>query len=236
MKTARARMIFDYLRKAVSPDGAGFSDGQLLRQYFASRDEAAFTVLVRRHGPMVLAVCRRLLDHAEDAEDAFQAAFIVLARKGRSVAGQLAIGGWLHGVAYRAALDVRKRGARRRSKEQQVEDMPHQLVMPEEAQSELLAKLDRELNRLPEKHRIPVVLCELEGRSRKEAARQLGLAEGTLSRRLTTARKTLVKRMAGRGLAAAGASLTALFASKAGAVCVPGTAFSSTISLHLPRP
>jgi RNA polymerase sigma factor (sigma-70 family) len=229
VKTARARMIFDCLRRAVLPPGAGLTDGQLLRQYFAYQDEDAFAALVRRHGPMVLGVCRRLLRRAEDAEDAFQAAFVVLARKGLRIAERQTIGGWLHGVAYRVALDVRRRGARRRSKEHQVEDMPHPLAMPEEDQSELLAKLDRELARLPEKYRVPVVLCELEGRSRKEAARQLGLPEGTLSSRLATARKTLAKRMAGHGPAVAGASLTALFASQAGAVVVPGPLVASTV-------
>jgi RNA polymerase sigma factor (sigma-70 family) len=229
VKTARARMIFDCLRRAALPEGAGLTDGQLLQRYFAHRDETAFSALVRRHGPMVLAVCRRLLHRVEDAEDAFQAAFVILARKGRGVAGQQTVGGWLHGVAYRVALDVRRRGARRRAKEQQVEIMPQPIIMPGEDQSELVAVLDRELTRLPEKYRLPVVLCELEGRSRKEAARQLGLPEGTLSSRLATARKTLAQRMAAHGPAVTGASLTALFASEAGAVVVPGPLVASTV-------
>jgi RNA polymerase sigma factor (sigma-70 family) len=229
VKTARARMIFDCLRRAVQPQGAGLTDGQLLRQYFAHRDEAAFAALVRRHGPMVLAVCRRLLRRVEDAEAAFQAAFVVLARKGIRVAERQTVGGWLHGVAYHVALNVRKRRARCQAKERQVEIMPHPLVMPEEDQSELLAVLDRELARLPEKYRLPVVLCELEGRSRKEAARQLGLPEGTLSSRLATARKTLAKRMAAHGSAVTGASLTALFALDAGAAVVPGPLVASTV-------
>jgi RNA polymerase sigma factor (sigma-70 family) len=229
VKTAKARMIFDCLRRAAQPSGAGLTDGQLLRLYADRRDEAAFAALVGRHGPMVLGVCRRLLAHPEDAEDAFQAAFIVLARKGHRVAGQPTIGGWLHGVAYRVALTVRIRGARRQAKERQVEFMPHPLVMPEEDQSELLAVLDRELARLPEKYRLPVVLCELEGRSRKDAARQLGLPKGTLSSRLAAARKTLARRMAAHGPAVTGASLTALFASKAGAAVVPGPLVASTV-------
>jgi RNA polymerase sigma factor (sigma-70 family) len=229
VKTAKARMIFDCLRRAVQPSGAGLTDGQLLRQYFAHRDEAAFAALVRRHGPMVLAVCRRLLRSVEDAEDAFQATFIVLARKGHRVAGQPMVGGWLHGVAYHVALTVRKRGARRQAKERQVEIMPHPLLMPEEDQSELLAVLDRELTRLPEKYRLPVVLCELEGRSRKDAARQLGLPEGALSSRLAAARKTLARRMAAHGPAVTGASLTALFASEAGAAVVPGSLVAATV-------
>jgi RNA polymerase sigma factor (sigma-70 family) len=229
VKTARARMIFDCLRRAVLPSGAGLTDGQLLRQYFAHQDETAFAALVRRHGPMVLAVCRRLLRRSEDAEDAFQAAFVILARKGLRIAERQTIGGWLHGVAYNVALDARRRGARRRAKEQQVETMPQPIVMPGEDQSELLAVLDRELTRLPEKYRLPVVLCELEGQSRKEAARHLGLPEGTLSSRLATARRTLAKRMAGHAPAVTGASLTALFASEAGAAVVPGPLVASTV-------
>jgi RNA polymerase sigma factor (sigma-70 family) len=229
VKTSRAQIILDCLRKAVRPEGAGLTDGQLLRHYVTRRDEAAFAVLVRRHGSMVLALCRRMLRHAEDAEDAFQATFVILARKGHRIAGRQMIGGWLHGVAYRVALDVRRRAARRQAKEHQVKDMPHPPALPEEMSQDLLGVLDRELARLPDKYRLPVVLCELEGRSRKEAARQLGLPEGTLSSRLATARKTLARRMAGYGAAVTAASLGTLFASEAGAACVPASLLSSTV-------
>jgi RNA polymerase sigma factor (sigma-70 family) len=229
VKTARAQMILGCLRKALQSQCAGLTDGQLLGRFIARRDEDAFGALVRRHGPMVFGVCRRILRHAQDAEDAFQAAFLVLARKASRLRDREAVGSWLYGVAYRAALGARASSLRRKVKEQQVETMPHPLVMPEEGQHELLAVLDRELARLPEKYRLPVVLCELEGRSRKEAARQLGLPEGTLSSRLATARKTLAKRMAGHGAAVTGASLTALFASEAGAAVVPGPLVASTV-------
>ncbi len=168
---------------------------------------------------MVMGVCRRILRHAHDAEDAFQATFLVLARKASRLRDREAVGSWLYGVAYRAALGARAAGLRRKAKEQQVEDMPHPLVVTEEGQAELLAVLDRELARLPEKYRIVVVvLCELEGRSRKAAASQLAFAlpEGTLSSRLATARKMLAQRMAGHGAAVTGASVTALLASEAG--------------------
>jgi RNA polymerase sigma factor (sigma-70 family) len=229
VKTARAQMILGCLSKALQPHSDGLTDGQLLGQFVARRDEAAFATLVRRHGPMVFSVCRRILRNAHDAEDAFQATFLVLARKASRLRDREAVGSWLYGVAYRAALGARASGLRRKTKEQQVETMPHSLVVPHEGQSELLAVLDQELARLPEKYRLPVVLCELEGRSRKEAARQLGLPEGTLSSRLATARKTLAKRMAGHGPAVTGASLTALFASEAGAAVVPGPLVISTV-------
>src|SRR5450755_1660994 len=153
--------MINHLRKAVALELTRLSDGQLLRQYVTQRDEASFAVLVRRHGSMVLAVCCRVIGHAQDAEDAFQATFLVLARKAAQAAKWQTVGGWLHGVAYRAALDIKRRVARRRAKEHQVENMPHPLVTPEEDRSELLAALDRELTRLPEKLLLPVVLCEL---------------------------------------------------------------------------
>jgi RNA polymerase sigma factor (sigma-70 family) len=226
VKTARAQMILGCLRKALQPHSDSLTDGQLLGQFVARRDDAAFATLVRRHGPMVFGVCRRILRHAQDAEDAFQATFLVLARKASRLRDREAVGSWLYGVAYRAALGARTSGLRRKAKEQQVETMPHPLVTPEENQAELLAQLDQELARLPEKFRIAVVLCELEGRSRKEAARQLGLPEGTLSSRLGRARKMLARRMGGP---VTGASLTALFASEVGAAVVPGPLVISTV-------
>ena len=228
MKTGRVRMMLGRLREAALSNGGGFSDGQLLGQFVARRDDAAFAALVRRHGPMVLAVCRRVLRHAQDAEDAFQATFLVLAKKAAAVADREAVAGWLHGVAYRAALGARASALRRRAKERQVEAMPHPVAPPQDDQRELLELLDRELARLPEKYRLPVVLCELEGRSRKEAARQLGLPEGTLSSRLATARKTLAARLSGGGAAVSAAALGTLFTEGARAACVPGRLLLST--------
>ncbi len=176
-----------------------------------------------------MGVCRRILRHAHDAEDAFQATFVVLARKAARIVDREAVGSWLYGVAYRAALGARASELRRKAKEQQVGDMPHPLVVTEEGQAELLAVLDRELARLPEKYRIAVVLCELEGRGRKATAGQLGLPEGTLSSRLAAARKMLARRMASHGAAVTGASVTALLASEAGAACIPAPLVASTI-------
>jgi RNA polymerase sigma factor (sigma-70 family) len=180
-------------RAALLRDGAGLTDGELLENFITRPDEGYFEALVRRHGPMVLGVCRRFLRNPHDAEDAFQAAFLVLAQRAASVVPRDLVGNWLYGVAYRTALAARRAAARRRAREKQVPDMPEPQVEMEETWLELLPLLDRELNRLPAIYRAPVVLCHLEGRTRKEAAQQLGLPVGTVSGRLTTALRLLAK-------------------------------------------
>jgi RNA polymerase sigma factor (sigma-70 family) len=217
MATTGLRKLLGQLHQALPAPG-GLPDGQLLAHFLATRDEAAFAALVRRHGPMVLGVCRRLLGHEHDAEDAFQATFLVLARRGESVVKRESVGSWLHGVACRTALQAAAANARRRARERQVENMPHPEVAPAEPH-DWLPLLDRELARLPEKYRAVLVLCDLEGRPRREAARQLGVPEGTVSSRLATARKTLAGRLARHGLAPAGAALAAALAE--GAVAAP---------------
>ena len=207
MPTTGLRILLEQLRQAA-PAGGSVPDGQLLAHFIATRDEAAFAALVRRHGPMVLGVCRRLLGSYHDAEDAFQATFLVLARRAASVLNRESVGSWLYGVACRTAMQAAAANARRRAQERQVEDMPHPKVMPEEPR-DWLPLLDRELGRLPEKYRAAVVLCDLEGCPRREAARHLGVPEGTLSSRLTTARKMLARRLARSGLAPAGGALAA---------------------------
>ena len=201
------RQVLQHLQQG----GGGLSDGQLLARFVAARDEASFVALVRRHGPMVLGVCRRVLRDLHDAEDAFQATFLVLARKAASVIKGESVGCWLHGVAYRTALEARALNARRRARERPMKDMPHPPVAPAEA-DDWRPLLDRELNRLPEKYRAAIVLCDLEGYARKEAARQLGVPEGTLSSRLAAARQMLAKRLAGCGLALSGGALAAALA------------------------
>jgi RNA polymerase sigma factor (sigma-70 family) len=232
MATGRTTVL-QQLRETLLPlSGGGLTDGQLLGQFVAHRDERAFAALVRRHGPMVLAVCRRLLRHTQDAEDAFQATFLVLARKAPSMRDREAVGSWLSGAARLAALKARSMNARRRKKEQQVEDMPHPQVRPKEPDRELLALLDAEVGRLPEKYRLPVVLCELEGRTRREVARQLGLPEGTLSSRLATARKLLAKRLARCGTAFSAAGLVAALSQEVSAA-LPPHLVSSTVRAAL---
>ncbi len=214
---------------ALRRDGAGLSDGQLLEHFVGRRDAAAFEALVRRHGPMVLGVCRRLLRDPHDADDAFQATFLVLVRKAGSVAPRELVGNWLYGVAYRTALEARAAAARRRTREKQVPAMPEPCAEPDQGCHELRALLDRELSRLPEKYRVPVVLCELEGRPRKEVARQLRVPEGTLSSRLAAARKLLARRLRGRGAAWTGGALSAALAENAARAGLPAVLVSSVI-------
>src|SRR6516225_6874494 len=148
---------------AVSAPGVFVTDERLLESFVTRRDEAAFEALARRYGPMVLGVCRRVLGNPHDAEDAFQATFLVLVCKAASVRRREPVGSWLYGVAYRTALEAKGRLARRRVRERQVRDMPQPTAEPEEELRELLPVLDRELSRLPEYYRAAVVLCDLEG-------------------------------------------------------------------------
>src|SRR4029077_19229462 len=169
-----------------------------------AREEAAVGALVGRPGPLVLGVCRRVLGNAADAEDAFQAAFLVLVRKARALASRAVIGAWLHGVARRTALKAMATAAHRRVKERTV-GRPE--AQPEEARNDWLPRLDEELSRLPEKYRLPIVLCDLEGKTRREAAEQLGWPEGTVAGRLARSRTMLAKALARHGVVFSGGAL-----------------------------
>jgi RNA polymerase sigma factor (sigma-70 family) len=199
-----------HLSRTLLRAATDLTDGQLLDRFLAGREEAAFEAVVRRHGPMVLGVCRRILGNAADADDAFQATFVVLVRRARELAGRGTVGDFLYGVAYHTALKARAQAVKRRVKEARVAPPECDPAGPAE-RDELLRLLDRELARLPGKYREPVVLCDLEGRSRAEVAALLGIPEGTLSSRLTTARRTLAGRLSRHGLAvSAGAVAAAL--------------------------
>jgi RNA polymerase sigma factor (sigma-70 family) len=201
--------------------GGGLTDGQLLGRFIATRDETSFAALVRRHGPMVLGVCCRVLHDFHDAEDAFQATFLVLARRAASVAKRESVGCWLYGTAYRTAMEARTMSARRRARERPVQDMPHPAVIPAEAQ-DWRPLLDRELSLLPEKYRSAIVLCDLEGRTRRDAARLLKIPEGTLSSRLASGRQMLAKRLARCGVALSGGALAVALSQRASAAVTAG--------------
>jgi RNA polymerase sigma factor (sigma-70 family) len=230
MRNSPARAVIERLRKAVlRTDGGDVTDGQLLQRFIEARDQVAFEALVRRHGPMVLGVCRRLLGHAHDAEDAFQAAFLVLARKAASVVPREAVGNWLYGVAYHTALKAQAAAARRRAKEKQVTVMPEPQAAPEDRWQDWLPLLDRELSRLPDHYRTPVVLCDLAGQARKDVALRLKIPEGTLSSRLTTARRMLARRLRQHGLVVGGGALAGALSEGATAACVPAALVVSTV-------
>jgi RNA polymerase sigma factor (sigma-70 family) len=186
------------------------TDGDLLARFVTGRDEAAFAELVGRHGPAVLAVCRRVTTHAHDAEDAFQATFLVLARKAHRVRPGEPLAAWLYGVAVRAARKAAIRAWRRRDRETLVAAVPDGPARAAEPFDPDVARaVVEEVDQLSARYRAAVVLCELEGRPRAQAARELGIAEGTLSSRLAAARKTLAARLSARGLGPAALAVLA---------------------------
>jgi RNA polymerase sigma factor (sigma-70 family) len=209
----------------------GMTDAQLLERFLARSDDAedAFAALVHRHGPMVLGVCRRMLPSAHDAEDAFQATFLILARRAAAIGRRERLANWLYGVAVRVAKEARRRAARRQARERRAMDgtrAESESEQPGGEWDDLLPILDEELSRLPDRYRTAMVACELEGKSRSEAAHQLGIPEGTLSTHLARGRKLLRERLVRRGV-----SLGALAALPRGAAeaAVPERLFQSTV-------
>ncbi|HJZ91398.1 MAG TPA: RNA polymerase sigma factor, partial [Gemmataceae bacterium] len=197
-----------HLRRAILPSvGGELTDGQLLSAYVASRDEAALTSLVRRHGPMVWGVCRRILGDHHDAEDAFQATFLVLVRRARSIRSRELLANWLYGVARQTALKARATAARRRRRERHVPNPPEPAAPTQVVEPDLRAVLDDALARLPARYRTPIVLCDLQGRTRTEAAGELGWPEGTVAGRLARGRHMLGQRLARRGVHVASAAI-----------------------------
>src|SRR4051812_8000652 len=192
--------VHSVIRSARSAALRHDSDGALVEAFVRRRDEAAFEALLRRHGPMVLGVCRAVLPNEADAEDAFQATFLVLARKAASVRDAASVCAWLHGVAYRTALRARTDFTRRRKHEGQV--TPPEATPPQDLTwREVQRVLHEEMVRLGEGYRAPLVLCYLQGKTQDEAARLLGLPRGTLKGRLERGRAMLRKRLERRGLA-----------------------------------
>jgi RNA polymerase sigma factor (sigma-70 family) len=218
-----------HLRELLARDARALTDHQLLEWYVARRDESAFEAIVRRHGPMVLGVCRRLLGSPQDAEDAFQAVFLVLARRAASLSRKDLLGNWLYGVAHRTSLAAKARRLRQHAREIQVKVMPQPAINSPAPSDDWLPLLDQELSRLPEKYRIPIVLCDLEGRTRREAAWQLQIPEGTLSSRLAAARKMLARRLRRHGPVLSGGALAAALAERAASAGIPSTMLSTAV-------
>lgn len=210
MAQAPAGTVLHYIAKLVDSGRArNLTDAQLLAQFVGGRDEASFGYLIERHGQLVWRVCRRVLEDDQDAEDAFQAAFLLLAQYAASIRRGQTLASWLYRVAYRTAVKASKDRARRFQCERQVRGMAGNEKLSDLTWRELQEVLGEELERLPEKYRAPFVLCCLEEKSKPEAARQLGWKEGTISSRLAEARKRLQKRLSSRGIALSAALCTA---------------------------
>jgi RNA polymerase sigma factor (sigma-70 family) len=215
-------LVLQHLRKLLRREGAGgVADSELLSRFLRQRDEAAFEVLVWRHGPMVLAVAQRLLHHSHDAEDVLQATFLTLVRKAGSIGKRESLGSWLYKVAYRIALRVRARTARIAARTVPMMDVSTAASAHEEvAGRELRPLLDAAIGRLPEKYRLPIVLCHLQGKTQREVAAQLGCSLGTVSTRLIRARELLRRQLARQGVVPSAGLLAAVLGSGA-AVSAP---------------
>ena len=189
---------------------AGLPDVQLLKRYVNHRDELAFEALVERHGPMVMSVCRGILVDPNDAEDAFQASFLLLARKAGSLRVSGALGGWLHRVSCRVALQLKSEAARRRDRERRAAELAGTGSVSSTAWDDRDTILHEEIDRLPERYRQPIVLCYLEEMTYQQAANHLHWSEGSTQGRLRRARDLLKARLTRRGVTLSGAGLSAL--------------------------
>ncbi len=222
MADRHANPVARYLRRL---SGQGASDADLLRRFVGGNDHAAFELLVYRYERLVMGTCLRVLGHPQDAEDAFQATFLVLARKAGAIGRGEAVGGWLYKVAYRAALRARAEAARRpRAGGIDLSSVEAPEAAPAESPWDgWWPQLDEAVNGLPEKYRVPLVLCYLQGKTYEQAAGELGCPKGTVSIRLTRAREMLRRRLARRGLAAPAALLVAASGRRASAGSVQTT-------------
>jgi len=208
------------------------TDRQLLERFTSGRDggaEAAFRALVARHGAMVLGVCRRILRDSNDADDAFQATFLILVRKAGSVRVTDSLGRWLYGVSYRVAIRARSIAARRGARESAAGETLPAPPDPEADREEIRAALDEELVRMPQRYRVPIVLCDLDGLTHEQAAQQLGCPVGTIKSRLARGRERLRDRLVRRGWTPA-AGFTALAISTPGSeAAVPHPLMETTV-------
>ncbi|HYT93179.1 MAG TPA: sigma-70 family RNA polymerase sigma factor [Gemmataceae bacterium] len=225
MTTASLHAVARYVRHLSEQDTRALSDFQLLDRFTTHQDEAAFTELVRRHGPMVLGVCRRVLNNGHDAEDAFQAAFLVLVRKAASIRQHDAISGWLYRVAYRLALRARARRSRTEKREGRIDEA---ILDPRPSILDPHSELEEEVQRLPEQYRSAVVLCYLEGRTQTEAARLLATTTTAVNSRLKRARDLLRQRLARRGLALSSTAVATALSASAARAALPAALLRST--------
>ncbi|OAI40782.1 hypothetical protein AYO40_04300 [Planctomycetaceae bacterium SCGC AG-212-D15] len=238
MANGKLERVLGHIRKLVGSSAleAG-SDGGLLQRFVATREEEAFAALVERHGAMVRAVCRRVLQNDHDADDVFQATFLVLARKAGAIRKSDSVGSWLYGTAYRLAQKMRA-GAARRQARLAAAPLPEDTAVDPQATTDAdrlqtRALLDEELDRLPDKYRVPVILCYLEGRTNEEAAEQLNWPKGTVSGRLARARDVLRARLQRRGVTLPATALSALLAEELSAAPLSTSLIQSTTQAAL---
>ncbi len=229
MATTPMNRVIQHLVAACGRDG--MTDGELLTRFLSGRDEDALAALIARHGPMVWGVCCRVLRHPHDAEDAFQATFLVLVQKAATLPNRETVGNWLHGVARQTAVRMRALAARRGLREKQVAVMPEPTTAEQYVWNDLSPVVDEELSRLPNKYRALIVLCDLEGVTRKEVARRLDIHEGTAASRLAAARAMLAKRLARRGIVMSGVLLGTVLSQQSAWANVPASVVTSAINV-----
>src|SRR5262245_46321081 len=227
MTTAPLALALEQLRTLADPTPAAEADHQLLDRYAGGRDESAFSALLVRHGPMVLGVCRRLLGNEQDAEDAFQATFLVLAQSAGCIRKRDSVAAWLHGVAQRIARKTQRARARRQQRERRAARREARPGL-EVATRELEAVLDEELAGLPGHYRAALLLCYFEGQTVEEAARQLSCPRGTVASRLAQGRTLLRTRLARRGVDLSAGALAALLLAGTAPAAVPAALLAAT--------
>src|SRR5262245_5498932 len=213
------------LKQAMGAEAlASCSDRELVEQFRSGRGDAVFRAILERHGPMVLQVCRRVLGSPTDVEDAFQATFLILIRRGHTVRRHSSLASWLHGVAWRSALKLRTQSDRRRRREMRSSEAGPTAVTDDTTWGELRGILDEELRRLPDTLRAPLVLCYLEGRTQDEAATQLDISKSTVRRNLERARELLGRRLVRRGV-----TLSAVLSARLISDCAQGAGVPRTL-------
>src|SRR5688572_19421537 len=228
MAVSSMNRVMQRIRQVVvEADSPCESDASLLTCFLSHRDACAVSMLISRHARMVWGVCSRVLGHRQDAEDAFQATFLVLLRKANTIHPRSMVGNWLHGVAFQTALKARATAMKRCIRERPTATLPEP---PAKAQGDhpMLAFLDEELNRLPDNYRVALVLCDLQGKTRSEAAKELGWLEGTVASRLARGRQMLAKRLVRHGTAVSAAGISALLA-QSFVSAAPGSVVATTV-------
>lgn len=229
-----ANPLLTFIRRiAASHSHSQASDGELLQRFALYREEAAFEMLMHRHGPMVLSVCRSILHDPHDAEDVFQATFLILVRKPAAIGKPASVASWLHGVALRLANKARVQAGRRRALEREAPAMNRGEPQNEVVWSDLRPVLHQEVERLPHRYRLPFVLCCLEGKTNEEAAVLLGCPRGTVQSNLSRARERLRQRLTQRGVTVTGALLASAFGAETKAALVPAALAEGTLKAAL---